>query len=597
MKTCPWPRAPLFLPFLVTSLLVLAVACGSAATATLPPPPTQPPAAKAAPAPTAAAAAAVPRPAPSPTTAPPAAVTAKVKRLDIAITPPIHEIVLGWMGTTVDANLQVRHFAEPLVETNRKTGALEPSLATEWAMTKADGTQWTFKLRKGIPFRSSQKEWGEFTAKDVVHSIAMNVLPEAIGTDTGLFRGLFGKTVEDVYRNIETPDDYTVVFNLLRPEAELDFIATGQQGNWFIYSKAQFDAEGLKGYEKAAAGTGPWVFVDRQLGTSISYQRVKDHWRKTPEFEEFRLLRVPEAATRLAMMLSREAHISEVDRNLHQQAVGKGMKVVNSQLPSIQLSYVIGGVFQPYMETYDPKVPALDVRVREAINRAVNRKELNDTLFAGQGDPHQVWGYHPALAGWNPRWAEQFDAKYGYDPARARELLKEAGYPNGFKIKVIVTQLPGTPEMIDMAEALLGYLEAVGIKPEAEEMEWARFRSDFYVPAKTHNTIAPIRGTYRPPDINIRFYNLSGPEGFFRTIVDPAQEEKFKEVRKSVDREFRTRKLREIGDILFDGYSQVPLVWIAGQVVVDPSVVKEFIFPGNINGPISHIEYIKPVAK
>ncbi|MDA1129813.1 MAG: ABC transporter substrate-binding protein, partial [Chloroflexi bacterium] len=474
---------------------------------------------------------------------------------------------------------------------------LEPGLATEWSMDKADGTQWTFKLREGIPFRSSVKEWGVFKAQDVVHSVAMIVQPSAIATDTGLFRGLYGKTEEDVAANIETPDDNTVVFNLLRPEAELPFVNSAQNGNLFMYSKDQFDAEGVAGYEKAAAGTGPWVFTDRELGSSITYRRVEDHYRKTAEFEEFRILRVPEAATRLAQLLTGEVQVAEINRDLHSQATSRGKKVLNSQLPSLALTYVMGGVFQPYMETYDPTVPELDVRVREAMNRAVNRKEIRDTLLGGQGTDMPLFGFHPSLAGWNPRWQEEFDAKYGYDPVRARELLKEAGYPNGFDVKSLITSLPGTPEMITMAEAIVGYLGKVGINAVGEEVEWARFRSDYYVPAKTHNTVAPIRGSFRPPKETLRIYHISGPQGFFRIIVDPKQEDLYKQVQKSVDFKERDRLQREIGDILFDGYATIPIAWLPGQLVVDPEIVAEFIWPGNVNASMSHIEYVKPVTK
>ena len=148
-----------------------------------------------------------------------------------------------------------------------------------------------------------------------------------------------------------------------------------------------------------------------------------------------------------------------------------------------------------------------------------------------------------------------------------------------------------------MAEALLGYFGAVGINAVGEEIEWARFRSDYYVPAKTHNTLAPIRGTYRPPMVTLRFYHISGPEGFQRIIVDKKQEDLFYQVRESVNLEDRERWQREIGDILFDGYATIPIAWLPGQMVIDPDIVGELIFPVNINGAISHIEYVKPVAK
>ena len=154
-------------------------------------PPTQPPAAAASgqtapgaatPAPTVVATA-TPRPTNTPSAAQQTAAVGG--RLRIAVTPPVQELVRGWLGTTTSANAQVRPFAEPLVHTDRFDGSLQPGLATEWEIAKPDGTQWVFRLRQGVPFH---RDWGEFTAHDVPHSAALVIQEEAIATDTGLLR-------------------------------------------------------------------------------------------------------------------------------------------------------------------------------------------------------------------------------------------------------------------------------------------------------------------------------------------------------------------------------------------------------------------------
>ena len=148
-------------------------------------------------------------------------------RLSMAVTPPVQELVRGWLGTTTSANAQVRMFSDPLVHTDRFDGSLQPGLATDWEITKADGTQWVFRLRENIPFHG---DWGEFTAHDVPHSAALIIGEEAIATDTGLFRGLFGQTEDELLQNIRVIDDYTVEFNLLRPEASMEFVVLGTTG-------------------------------------------------------------------------------------------------------------------------------------------------------------------------------------------------------------------------------------------------------------------------------------------------------------------------------------------------------------------------------
>ena len=578
MKKYNFPSPPIGFYALIAFVMVIAVACGSSATAT-PVPATSVPAASGGAAPTA-----VPQ-----ATEAPAAVTAmaKVTTLIAAISPPPIELILPWRGTTVAANQQVRPFADPLVGTEGSSGKLVPGLAESWEMTKADGTEWIFRLRKGVQFHNG---WGEFTAKDFIHTVTRVALQDdSIATDQFLLRQLFGETEEEIAGNITAPDPYTIVMGSIGPNADGAFIAGAQQGNVLILSEAQWAAEGLEGIEKQPAGTGPFRMAEFALGSHILYERVEDHWRVTPAFEEYKQNVVPEVATRLAMLLAGEAHIAEIDRDLHKTVVERGMEVVSSVLPAIQFSFIMGGNYRPDLaDRYDPTVPVTDIRVREAINRAVDRQEIIDTLFAGNGEFQEVWAYHPALPGYDPKWGEEFEAKYGYDPERAKELLAEAGYPDGFTMQLKLTQLPGLPEMIPAAEALFGYLSAIGIKVEAEDMEWAKVRSN-YRAKTTHNWIYPIRGTYRPAQVTLRFYNVSALEGFISSYENKIIDEKYVEMGNSVDAEVRATLLREIGQIKFDNYAEVPIAWLPGQIVIDPSIVKTFTYPGNINASFSHI--------
>ncbi|HZA23126.1 MAG TPA: ABC transporter substrate-binding protein, partial [Dehalococcoidia bacterium] len=239
--------------------LFFLVACGQAAPAT--PEPTEAPATDVGG--TGAEATDTPVPDVEPTQPPAGDSKPAAGRLAVAMSPPVHELVLAWMGTTSDANLNARHFVEPLVETDNQTGELVSGLATDWEMTSPDGKTWTFKLKEGVPFHNG---FGEFSAQDVPHTLAMNTQDEAIGTDTSLLRDLLGETEEEMRQNVETPDDQTVVFNLLEPRSDMGFIASAQQGNMLMYSKAQWDQEGEEGYNSQPAGTGSWQLVGRQLG-------------------------------------------------------------------------------------------------------------------------------------------------------------------------------------------------------------------------------------------------------------------------------------------------------------------------------------------
>ena len=223
------------------------------------------------------------------------------------------------------------------------------------------------------------------------HSAGLLVKEDAIATDTGLFRQLFGGTPDILQNNVVALDDSTVEFNLMEPNSIVDFFASAQQGNFFMYSKAQFEAEGMAAYDTQPAGVGPWQFEERTLDVNLLYSRVNDHWRRSPFFEELEFVLIPEENTRLAQLKTGQVQISTISRELHEDAISSGLVVLQSELPSIQVGFIIGGVYNPEAANdcadggercfYQPDEPHLDPRVREAINRAIDRNEINEQLF------------------------------------------------------------------------------------------------------------------------------------------------------------------------------------------------------------------------
>jgi len=169
---------------------------------------------------------------------------AKLERLRIAVAPLGWDTNFTWLGPR-SSNLDKRPALEFLVGIDRHTGAYIPELAEKWEMAP-DGKTWTITLRQGVKFHDN---CGEFTAKDVVHTISQ-IVGEGLATDSGLFRTLFGTTEEEVRKSVQTPDDYTVVFKLLRPELNLDFVVSAQAGNLLIHRKGQGDKEGLAETQK-----------------------------------------------------------------------------------------------------------------------------------------------------------------------------------------------------------------------------------------------------------------------------------------------------------------------------------------------------------
>jgi ABC-type transport system substrate-binding protein len=150
----------------------------------------------------------------------------------------------------------------------------------------------------------------------------------------------------------------------------------------------------------------------------------------------------------LATLLAAEVHISDVERALQRDAVAKGMTILTSQRPAMQRQWHFGRLYFATPEKLDAQVPLVKKEVRQAMNMAINRQAIADTILGGRVEPHRSMGYHRELDGaiwpgsWNPAWDARFDMLYGYNPAKARELLARAGYPQGFEFTVYLYHLP-----------------------------------------------------------------------------------------------------------------------------------------------------------
>jgi peptide/nickel transport system substrate-binding protein len=246
--------------------------------------------------------------------------------------------------------------------------------------------------------------------------------------------------------------------------------------------------------------------VERKVGSHVLYKRVENHWRKTPEYQELEFRWVPEGATWLATLLTEEVHIADVERALQKDAVAKGMQILTSKLPAIQHQWQFGGLYFASPDKLDPNVPFVKKEVRQAMNLAINRQAIADKLLGGRVQPHRLHGYHPKLDSvfwpgiWNPDWDNRSVQLYGYNPHKAKELLAQAGYPNGFEFPIYLYTLPGLPEIIDIGQAIALDFEAVGLKPKLVEMEFPRVRALFRT--KTiHGAVFPTRHGLRALDL------------------------------------------------------------------------------------------------
>jgi ABC-type transport system substrate-binding protein len=533
------------------------------------------------------------------TPAPQPAAKPKIERLRIAVVPLGWDTNFTWLQSR-SGQLDKRPALEHLIGIDRHTGAYIPELAEKWEMSP-DGRSWTVTLRKGIKFHEPEK-WGEFTAKDVRHAVFLLTQPESVQTDGGTWRSWMGigkaDTLEDVARKVAEGvaiiDDHQVVFRLTSAAPEF-FDSISAIGDLVIESKARWDAGGKELYGKKVVGTGPFEMIERKIGVGVLYRRVENHWRQTAPYKELEFRWVPEDVTRVATLLSEEVHISDVPRALQKDAVARGMKILSSKLPAFQHQWLFGGLYFASPDKLDAKVRFVDKRVRQAMNMAINRHAIADTMLGGRVQPLRVHGYHPQLSAalwpgaFNPDWDTRFDALYGYNPTRAKALIEEAGAA-GLEFTIYLYTLPGLPEQVEMGQAIALDFEAVGLQPKLVEIDFPRVR-ELYRTKVIHGALWGSRHGLNTIEV-ARIFNKA-KDSVVYSYEHPFIEEKIAALGTVGDPGERARLLREIGDHKFDEFAAIPMFWLFAEAVVNPKFIAEYVFPGTITGFYTHLEFIK----
>ena len=451
-----------------------------------------------------------------------------------------------------------------------------PMLATDWSMSP-DGKTWTFALRKGVQWHFG---WGEFTAKDVVHTLQRHVRADSTSVQVNI--------MQELLDHVEVVNDYQLIFRLPQPRTDLHIQLSTRWWN-AIVCKAHFDAEGQEGLNRKMVGTGPYQFKERVLGQSLVLERVPyPHWRVTPDFKEIQFLLVPEPTTRLAMLVWGEAHLALVPFDSQPQATAKGLKVLKATVPTLPVYAMFGGNYLASKPHYDPTIPWTKRQVREALNHAVDRHAIQNTILGGRGEPMAVSFWHSTLPGWNPQWLERYEEHYGYDPQRAQALLAEAGYPKWFKEIYVITPRPELPELAQVGEVIATYWRDIGVDVKLEEREFVWWREK--VLKEQLRGLAWTDATVRFEDRDIVriIYSSKGPAHFFETVFVDQQ---YEQLIAAVDLKEQDQILREVGNYLFAEYATLPLFWLSTEFVVNPQVVADYKTSGML--PPRHLEYIK----
>jgi peptide/nickel transport system substrate-binding protein len=364
-------------------------------------------------------------------------------------------IAMGQEPTTMDpsacyvgsADYQVSlNYAERLLSMST-SGQLKPGLATSWKMS-SDGKVIDFTLRKGVKFHSGDA----LTAKDVQFSFEWGLAIKNRAVMTRL--ALMEKFV--------IVDDYT--FKIYFKAPDLTFLPnmTGP----LIVSKSYFDRVGKDKFAKEPVGTGPYKFVRYVQGEYVDIERFDGYWGEKPSVQAARFYFVPEDTTRAAKLRAGEVDfITTCPYPLVKDfEKSSGFKIVKLALghPTVSVA------FSPQ----NPNVPWHDKRVRLAMAYAIDWKSILDNVL--MGIPNHYAYLAPYEPGYDP------DLKpYPYDPKKAKELLSQAGYPNGFEFKLNYPITGRVPMVEAVSEAIASYFEAVGIKTRLQGQEWDTYQTAY----------------------------------------------------------------------------------------------------------------------
>jgi peptide/nickel transport system substrate-binding protein len=314
-----------------------------------------------------------------------------------------------------------------------------PSLAETWSASE-NGLTYDFTLRQGVTFHNGDP----LTAEDVKFSFER-------------YRGSSVTLYKEKVKEVEIVDSHRVRFHLKEPWPDfMAFYGTPSTSAGWIVPKRYLEQVGDDGFKKHPIGAGPYKFVSQKPGIELILEAYEGYWRKVPHIQKLIMRSIPDDSTRLAMLKTGEADIA--------YAMMGSMAEEVKRDPKLKLAYSYGqGVFFIFFnEQWDPKSPWHDLRVRQALNYAIDRQALSE---------QQTLGVSPPTANIVPRafeFALPLEA-YPYDPQKAKQLLKEAGYANGFD----AGDITAGPPYYALAEGVATYLQAVGIRVKVRPMERA----------------------------------------------------------------------------------------------------------------------------
>jgi len=404
--------------------------------------------------------------------------------------------------------------------------AVAPCLAESWTVSP-DGLTYDFTLRSGVKFHNGET----MTADDVKFSFDR-------------YKGAANKLLKDKVRTVQIVDPLRVRFVLKEPWPDfLTFYASPATGAGWIVPKKYVEKVGDDGYKKAPVGAGPYRFVSFTPGIELVMEAFDQHWRKSPSVKRLVFKSVTEESTRLAMLKRGEADVVYSVRGALAQEL--------QRTPGLTLKPTIlhGTQWVNFVDQWDPKSPWADKRVRMAANHAIDRNAINQAETLGFSRITASIIPHSFEFAWQP-------PLWSYDPAKAKKLLAEAGYPNGFNAGEYSVDSAYT----SVVEAIVNYFSAVGISAKVRPLERAAFFSQFK-DKKLRNLVQS--GSGAAGNAATRIEAFVAADGLYSYGSYPDVEGLFREQAAELDPKRRETILHKLQQLMHDKVMFAP-IWELG---------------------------------
>jgi peptide/nickel transport system substrate-binding protein len=446
--------------------------------------------------------------------------------------------------TDLNSNRVGRRVVETLVTFPEESTQIVPGLAESWTISK-DGLQYTFKLRSGVKFHDGTR----LTAEAVKFSIERQINAEHPAHKLGKYP--FANFFFGNVKAVEALSEDRVAFLLKEPRAS--FLAILTAGAASIVSPTAVMKAGPD-YPLQPVGTGPFKFASWDRGQRVVLEKNPAYWKFPVKLDRVIYRPIVEDQARLTELLTGSLDlIVGVPPDFVGQLESGGKVSVLKQV----------GAHVWYLGINNQKKPFDDKRVRQALNYAVNKDAIVRDVLKGTGTPSRG----PVLPN---TWAADATLKtYPFDPDRAKKLLAEAGYPNGFSTTLWVPESgSGMQSPVAMSTVMQSNLKAVGVNVTLQTMEWGAYLAKLRTKEQELFALSWMAGTEDPDMVMYPLLHSSQwtPNGPNRALYkNPKFDDLLQQARLTTDQARRASLYKEAQRLLVD---DAPWVFVDHEIQI-----------------------------